>query len=183
MTSLTGCSGEQFASILRSMGFRPVEMKRSEFFPSQSANEAAGPSEPPEPAVDQGPIADNQAASPAANEEEAMAEAVLAEPPAEPPSDAASEGADAVPEDVDSVPEGAEAVAEDVIEAVHEGADEHPPAGEPLPEGGGSVPVDMAASLVAEVSIPRRLRESTPMRNPLLRRPQAQIVKRQKMPT
>ena len=32
MTSLTGCSGEQFASILRSMGFRSVEMKRSEFF-------------------------------------------------------------------------------------------------------------------------------------------------------
>ena len=41
MTSLTGCSGEQFASILRSMGFRSVEMKRSEFFASQSANEAA----------------------------------------------------------------------------------------------------------------------------------------------
>ena len=28
MTSLTGCSGEQFASILRSMGFRSVEMRR-----------------------------------------------------------------------------------------------------------------------------------------------------------
>ena len=43
MTSLTGCSGEQFASILRSMAFRSVEMKRSEFFASQSANEAATP--------------------------------------------------------------------------------------------------------------------------------------------
>jgi ATP-dependent RNA helicase SUPV3L1/SUV3 len=150
MTSLTGCSGEHFASILRSMGFRPVEMKRSDFFRSQSANEAA-PSEPPEPAADQGPTADNQVSSPAASEEEAMAEAVLAAPPAEPPPDAAPEGADAdaVPEDVDSVPEGADAVAEDV-EAVHEGADELPLAGEPLSEGGESVPVDMAALLVSE---------------------------------
>jgi ATP-dependent RNA helicase SUPV3L1/SUV3 len=149
MTSLTGCSGEHFASILRSMGFRPVEMKRSDFFGSPSTNEAA-PSEPPEPAVDQGPTADNQALSPAAGEEEGMAEAVLAAPPAEPPPDAAPEGADAVREDVDSVPAGADAVAEDVIEAVHEGADETPPAGEPLSEGGESVPVDMAASLVSE---------------------------------
>ncbi len=31
MTSLTGCSGEHFASILRSLGFECVEMKRSEF--------------------------------------------------------------------------------------------------------------------------------------------------------
>jgi ATP-dependent RNA helicase SUPV3L1/SUV3 len=36
MTSLTGCAGEQFASILRSMGFRSVEMKRSEFIASPS---------------------------------------------------------------------------------------------------------------------------------------------------
>src|SRR6202008_3646698 len=34
MTSLTGCSGDSFASILRSLGFRPVEMKRSDFFRS-----------------------------------------------------------------------------------------------------------------------------------------------------
>jgi ATP-dependent RNA helicase SUPV3L1/SUV3 len=148
MTSLTGCSGEQFASILRSMGFRPVEMKRSDFFRSQSANEAA-PSEPPERAVDQGPTTDNQASSPAASEEEAIAEVVLAPPPAEPPPDAAPEGVDAVPEVADTVPEAAGAVAEDV-EAVHEGADELSPAGEPLPEGGESVPVDMAASHVSE---------------------------------
>jgi ATP-dependent RNA helicase SUPV3L1/SUV3 len=31
MTSLTGCSGEHFASILRSLGFECVEMKRSDF--------------------------------------------------------------------------------------------------------------------------------------------------------
>ena len=149
MTSLTGCSGEHFASILRSMGFRSVEMKRSDFFRSQSANEAA-PSEPPEPAVDQGPTADNQGSSPAASDEEGMAEAVLTVPPAEPPTDAAPEGADAVPEDVDSVPEDADAVAEDVVEAVHEGANELPSAGEPLLEGGESLPGDIAASLVSE---------------------------------
>ncbi len=37
MTSLTGCAGEQFASILRSMGYRSLEMKRSEFIGSPSA--------------------------------------------------------------------------------------------------------------------------------------------------
>jgi ATP-dependent RNA helicase SUPV3L1/SUV3 len=148
MTSLTGCSGEHFASILRSMGFRPVEMKRSDFFGSQSANEAT-PSEPSQSAVDQGPTADNQAPSSAASEEEAMAEAVSATPPAESPLDAAAEGADAVPEDVDGIPEGADAVADDA-EGVHEGADALSPAGEPLTQGGESIPVDMAASLVSE---------------------------------
>ena len=59
MTSLTGCSGEPFASILRSMGFRSVEMKRSDFFGSQSANEAAGESESPKLAEDQEPAGDD----------------------------------------------------------------------------------------------------------------------------
>ncbi len=40
MTSLTGCAGEQFASILRSMGFRSVEIKRSEFIGSPPAVES-----------------------------------------------------------------------------------------------------------------------------------------------
>jgi ATP-dependent RNA helicase SUPV3L1/SUV3 len=40
MTSLTGCAGEQFASILRSMGYRSVEMKRSEFIGSPPAVES-----------------------------------------------------------------------------------------------------------------------------------------------
>jgi ATP-dependent RNA helicase SUPV3L1/SUV3 len=46
MTSLTGCSTEQFASILRSMGFRSVEMSRSEFFGSLSASEPTDEREP-----------------------------------------------------------------------------------------------------------------------------------------
>ena len=47
MTSLTGCAGNQFASILRSMGFRSVEMKRSEFIGSPSAGESLQQREPP----------------------------------------------------------------------------------------------------------------------------------------
>jgi ATP-dependent RNA helicase SUPV3L1/SUV3 len=46
MTSLTGCAGEQFASILRSMGFRAVEMRRAEFFDSPTANDALEQREP-----------------------------------------------------------------------------------------------------------------------------------------
>ena len=64
MTSLTGCSGEQFASILRSMGFRPVEMKRSDFFGPPSANVAAGQTELLAPAEDQGATAQDQAPPP-----------------------------------------------------------------------------------------------------------------------
>jgi ATP-dependent RNA helicase SUPV3L1/SUV3 len=40
MTSLTGCAGEPFASILRSLGFRSVEMKRSEFIVTPPAVES-----------------------------------------------------------------------------------------------------------------------------------------------
>ena len=46
MTSLTGCAGEQFASILRSMGFRSVEIKRSEFIASPPPAEAPQESMP-----------------------------------------------------------------------------------------------------------------------------------------
>jgi ATP-dependent RNA helicase SUPV3L1/SUV3 len=47
MTSLTGCAGEQFASILRSIGFRSVEMKRSEFIASPLAVESPQQRKPP----------------------------------------------------------------------------------------------------------------------------------------
>lgn len=47
MTSLTGCAGEQFASILRSMGFRSVEMKRSGFVGSAPVAESPQESKPP----------------------------------------------------------------------------------------------------------------------------------------
>src|SRR3984885_15008957 len=127
MTSLTGCSGEQFASILRSMGFRSVEMKRSDFFGSQSANEAAGQTESPKPAEDR--ITDDQASPPAASDEEALADTVLPEPPL-----------DAVPEDVDTVLQGADVAAE--------AADDLPEVADAVAEDGGNdaVPVDRATS-------------------------------------
>ena len=50
MTSLTGCSGEQFASILRSMGFESIQMKRSDFFGSPSVSELTKEREPHAPA-------------------------------------------------------------------------------------------------------------------------------------
>ena len=50
MTSLTGCSGEQFASILRSMGFESVQMKRSDFFGSPGVSELTKEREPHAPA-------------------------------------------------------------------------------------------------------------------------------------
>ena len=114
MTSLTGCSGEQFASILRSMGFRSVEMKRSEFFASQSANETARQSEPPKPAEDQGSTGDEPAPPPAADEDEVSAETALAAPLTEPSSEGVLADADAVPEDVGAVPKGDDALAADV---------------------------------------------------------------------
>ena len=107
MTSLTGCSGEQFASILRSMGFRPVEMKRSDFFGSAPANEAAELIESSPPEEDQGPTADGQASPPAANEGEAAADAVSAAPAAEPLAAPVLEDTDAAPEGVDVIVEGA----------------------------------------------------------------------------
>jgi ATP-dependent RNA helicase SUPV3L1/SUV3 len=69
MTSLTGCAGEQFASILRSMGFRSVEMKRSEFIGSPPAVES--PEEPKAPSSSEIPeVAADSGAPPAMGFEE-----------------------------------------------------------------------------------------------------------------
>ncbi len=84
MTSLTGCSGDQFASILRSMGFRPVEMRRSDFFAPAQADESPGESESAAADEGQGQIGDDQPSSPAAGAEETTPDAILASPPAEP---------------------------------------------------------------------------------------------------
>jgi ATP-dependent RNA helicase SUPV3L1/SUV3 len=125
MTSLTGCSGEQFASILRSMGFRSVEMKRSDFSGSPSGNEAARQSEAPEAAEVQEPTGDEQAPLPTASEDEAPADSVLAEPVAVPPPDgvvADAEGLNPLVEDAERVPEDADAIAE-VADSLTESAE------------------------------------------------------------
>ena len=128
MTSLTGCSGEQFASILRSMGFRSVEMKRSEFFGSQSVKDAAGQSESPAIAENQAPAVDEHTSPSAASEDEVPADPV-AGPVTEPAPEEVLESAEAVPDEgerglegADVKAEGADPVAEDV-EAVPEPAE------------------------------------------------------------
>jgi ATP-dependent RNA helicase SUPV3L1/SUV3 len=101
MTSLTGCSGEQFASILRSMGFRPVEMKRSDFFGSSSASESPGEGQSVAAAEDQGRSAadgHDQSSPLEIVEEGTTTEAVLASEPAELLPDCVPESAGAVPE-------------------------------------------------------------------------------------
>ena len=123
MTSLTGCSGEQFASILRSMGFRMVEMKRSEFFGSPPASELLEPPASGPPAENQEPIADDPASSPESCGEGTAPDPVLASTPAEPL-------ADHVPTDIPAdrsgdvlgVDAGAESVPPQTSDSSHERA-------------------------------------------------------------
>jgi ATP-dependent RNA helicase SUPV3L1/SUV3 len=147
MTSLTGCSGEPFASILRSMGFRPVEMKRSEFFATQSATVATQSAavateqgESPQLTENGQPTGEERTSPPAASEDEAGPESILAAPLAEPPFGGA-EGLEAQAEDAESVPEPAHAAAEggdgapDDDDAVAEGADTAPEDDEAAADG------------------------------------------------
>ena len=112
MTSLTGCSGEQFASILRSMGLRSAEVRRSEFFGAQSSGEAARASGSSATADDRQTAGNEEASSPTASEEGAPADAVPAAPSAEAASDANLQGADAPREDEDGWLQGSGVVAE-----------------------------------------------------------------------
>jgi ATP-dependent RNA helicase SUPV3L1/SUV3 len=107
MTSLTGCSGEQFASILRSMGFRMVEMRRSEFLKSSPPDGSPGQGQSAAPAEEQGPVAHDQTPSPAAPEPETPIDTALASP-----------SADSAP--VDTAPSG---VSADLSEGAVSGAD------------------------------------------------------------
>ena len=155
MTSLTGCSGEQFASILRSMGFRSVEMKRSEFFRPGKDNEAATQSALPEAAEEvEGPTADEQATPITASEEEAPADADLAPPAAaavddvlpdadrphlvaDADEDQASESADAIKEAAGSAAEDEAAGVTDevMLETTASPVLSDPPDGAPAAEG------------------------------------------------
>lgn len=84
MTSLTGCAGEQFASILRSMGFRAVEVRRAEFFGSPAANDGLEQREPlamAQAEVQEG-MEHDLARPQAAGEEGATVDPVSALPPA-----------------------------------------------------------------------------------------------------
>ena len=173
MTSLTGCSGEQFASILRSMGFRSVEMKRSEFFGSQSANETVAQGETPKPA-EEARGAPGEEQTPVASEDGVPADRVFAATLSEPANDEVLAEAEAAPEELGAFPTGDDAVAayvEAIPEAVvgqadvdivfkgpdggddlAEGADAPPQGACAISEGGDPVPVDMTTSPAADPS-------------------------------
>ncbi len=95
MTSLTGCSGEAFASILRSLNFEPVKVAKAAF---EAAN-AKAPTEAIKPVVAEASAEGAEASAESENVETEVAEAVaLAEATAEPaveaqPTQAESEAA------------------------------------------------------------------------------------------
>jgi hypothetical protein len=106
------------------MGFRPVEMKRSDFFGSSSASESPGEGQSVAAAEDQGRSAadgHDQSSPLEIVEEGTTTEAVLASEPAELLPDCVPESAGAVPEAGDVGPEPAGA-ASDAIDVVLEGA-------------------------------------------------------------
>jgi ATP-dependent RNA helicase SUPV3L1/SUV3 len=96
MTSLTGCSGEHFASILRSLGFQSVEVRRSDFFGPLSPIESPQEREPIVQTEPHRQLAQDQVQPPDAYEEEASVElgstSLASEPVHIVPSDAAHSG-------------------------------------------------------------------------------------------
>jgi ATP-dependent RNA helicase SUPV3L1/SUV3 len=143
MTSLTGCSGEPFASILRSMGFRSVEMKRSEFFGPPATGEGAQPGEAPKPGDLQEAAGVEQAPAPAASEDEPPADSVSAAPVAESPPD----GVLAVAEALDDLAEGAETAHEDPG-AIAEAVDTPTEAADNATEGADAITAETAPAPV-----------------------------------
>jgi|GEM_PF-1690933 len=156
MTSLTGCSGEQFASILRSMGFRSVEMKRSEFFETPSTHTAAGQSQSTEGSGAEEPPAtmDDRASSPRTGEHEATDDAAVAAAPlsgADPdpsvPIAAALQDAEVVAPEDDA---GADALDAFAASSSADPSDDAPAAAvEAAPEGAASEPADATPTLLS----------------------------------
>jgi len=157
MTSLTGCSGERFASILNSLGFASHMVKKAAYLAAvalRAAVAATEPAAPPPPAE----AASGEAAPPpaepaveAAGGEPASAAAPAAEPIAEAASEreAAAEGAATTGEETTdeavarlaAEAEGEERASEAAAEAAS------PPQGEPaLPEAAPSADEEIVAS-------------------------------------
>jgi ATP-dependent RNA helicase SUPV3L1/SUV3 len=100
MTSLTGCSGEPFASILRSLGFEPVKVSKAKF---EAANARAPmePIKPPAPSAEAAPEAVEAEAIPegdAPETAEGETTEVAAEAAAEQVAAAAAAETEAAPE-------------------------------------------------------------------------------------
>lgn len=148
MTSLTGCSGEAFASILRSLGFEPVKVGRAAF---EAAN-AKAPTEPIKPvaaaSVEAAPAV--EAESEATQEGEAAPELTAEAEPAPEPEAAPQAEAEAV-EEVEAAPESepeaapeSEAAAGVDAEAAPEAAHEVEAAPEAVAEGDAAPFADAA---------------------------------------
>ena len=152
-------------------------MKRSEFFASQSANEAATQSELPKPAEEMGSPGDEQAPA-AASEDGVPADSILAVPTTEQPDDEVLADADPAPDELGGSPKGEDALAADIeavpetaaapedvdavlqgVDVVADGVDVLPEAADArsevacaVAEGGDAVPVDMTASAAPDPS-------------------------------
>jgi len=148
MTSLTGCSGEPFASILRSLGFEAVKVSKAAY---EAANRKA-PTEPIKPiSTDVAEGGEAAAATPSdiSASEDARAEhadAAPADEATESPQDAsgADEVAEPSPSADNQAPVEIAAEAESVTESVMQapGADE---VAEPSPPADSQAAVEMAA--------------------------------------
>jgi ATP-dependent RNA helicase SUPV3L1/SUV3 len=80
MTSLTGCAGEAFASILRSLGFEPRQVKKSAYDATRRRAEPAKVEPIVQPAGETSPVAaESEAALPVAAEDAAETQAPEAE--------------------------------------------------------------------------------------------------------
>ncbi len=115
MTSLTGSAGEDFASILRALGYR-MELRPAPPPVPEPAPEPAAEAPPAAAALDvtEVPAADEPAAEAAAPTGEAQLE-TTAESPVEPPS--AGQGDDAPPVEAVTTEEAAPAVVDEAVSA------------------------------------------------------------------
>ena len=156
MTSLTGCSGEAFASILRSLGFEPLKVGKAAF---EAANRRA-PTEPIKPAAPQGaaeaaPVEREPDSGENAPQAEISADAANAElADSEAPAETAAADHEALPsesveEAVAAAPEAAVA-SDEAVPAVEPPA--APIEAQPSIAEAESEPESAAAPLVEEVS-------------------------------
>jgi ATP-dependent RNA helicase SUPV3L1/SUV3 len=152
MTSLTGCSGEQFASVLRSLGFASYRVKGPALtIVAPSAPEAPSADAPAQdeaqPADDAPPqpteiVANAQATPSADNSEDVQA----------PVGDEARPIDDSVPPQLETTAEAAPTISERQSLPEASDKDEVPPAGDPAPNE-GHVEQSEAASLGPEADV------------------------------
>ncbi|HOV04015.1 MAG TPA: helicase-related protein, partial [Kaistiaceae bacterium] len=122
MTSLVGCAGEDFASILRSLGYRSEKrrmrrrVRAAEAAPAEVAEVVEAPAETPAETPAEMPMA--TAAEPAPEATPAEGAEVVAEAPADAPAEAEAEAETATAKEPAAEPEAPVAAEEPVAEAI-----------------------------------------------------------------